>query len=168
MEGTRNERVAILVLSYVIGFVTAYVAFGITQLQDSFVYVPVENSASVIAAVNQKNNAPGLVAETKDGLVFIKNDRARILSAQAAAEDGVLSEGYHTRIADYSLSPDGKHVYFCEVPANDIDACRPYVYSVADDTVYPFKVEGQRVAFSTHEHAVSWDAGGSLVFDNAH
>ena len=166
MEGTRNERVAILVVSYIIGFVTAYVAFGLTQLEEKFVYMPVDNTASLISALGKKEStSPGVAALTKDGLVLVKNDEARVISAQMAASEGILPDGYHTSLADYSLSPDGSHVYFCEVPAADVDVCRPYLYSVAEDTVYPVKIDGQRVAFEAENHRISWSEDGELIFD---
>tara|TARA_B100000745_G_scaffold261530_2_gene185404 strand:+ start:1182 stop:1679 length:498 start_codon:yes stop_codon:yes gene_type:complete len=165
MEGTRNERVVVLVVSYIIGFITAYVAFGITQLEKRMVYLPVDNTASVIAALEQKNESPGVVAETKDGLVHIKNDEVRLLSAKMAAEDAILPDGYYTSLADYSLSPTGSHVYFCEIPADDVNVCRPYLYSVANDTVYPIKIQGERVAFDAEEQNISWADDGSVVFE---
>lgn len=33
MTGTRHEKVAIIILTYVIGFVTAYILFGATQYE---------------------------------------------------------------------------------------------------------------------------------------
>lgn len=165
MEGTRNERVAILLVAYVIGFVTAYVAFGLTQLEERFVYMPVDNTASVINALEKKSDAPGIAAMTKEGLVLVKNNEARIISATQASADGILPEGYHTRIADYSLSPDGKHVYFCEVPGDALDICRPYTYSVAEDVVYPVKIDGQRVAFDPETQSAQWGTDGSITFE---
>lgn len=165
MEGTRNERVAILLVAYVIGFVTAYVAFGLTQLEERFVYMPVDNTASVIKALEKKSDAPGVAAITKDGLVLVKDNEARIISATQASTDGILPEGYHTKIADYSLSPDGKQVYFCEVPSEDLDICRPYLYSVENDTVYPVKVDDQRVAFDPANHSVRWSSDSSISFE---
>lgn len=165
MEGTRNERVAILIAAYVIGFITSYIAFGLTQLSDKFVYVPTVQTASVVSATQSASESVAIPAINKDGLVVVKDNEVRLLSALAAPSDDVLPEGSHVSIADYALSPDGQHVYFCEVPAADLGVCRPYIYDVAEDMLYPVLSDGQRVAFDTEGETVYWSSDGTLVFE---
>ncbi len=166
MEGTRNERVVILVLSYIIGFVTAYIAFGLTPLTDSWsiASIPTTNTAAVMNSAPKKVDTRPLVATTKQGLVLIKNNQEIYLSSHVeAGDDTFLDEGYHVKLADYELSPDGEFVYFCEVPAVDADSCRPYLYSIAEDITYPVKIDGERVAFSADGGDVYWGSNGILV-----
>ncbi len=169
MEGTRNERVAILLASYVIGFVTAYIAFGVVQLSNTVELVTIasQNTASAIMAERQANrNSATFIAMDKEGLVVIKDNKRTLLSATIDAQDNTfLDEGAHVAITDYSLSPDKKSVYFCELPATDVDSCRPYIYSITDDVVYPVTVDGEPVAFDATKQSVSWSEVGELIIN---
>jgi hypothetical protein len=166
MEGTRNERVGILVASYIIGFITAYIAFGVIQLEDSleFVQVPTQNMASVIASQQVKSSTETYVAVDSVGLIIIKDNERTLLSATGDAnQSDFFDEGEHVAISDYSLAPDKMHVYFCELPSQDADSCRPYIYSLVDSTVYPVLVKGERVAFEAKDHKASWSAESELI-----
>lgn len=166
MEGTRNERVAILLTSYVIGFVTAYIAFGVVQLENSmeFAQMPPQNMASVITARQPVEKAETFIAVDTEGLIIIKNNKRTLLSATGdTSTSDFFTDGQHVTITDYSLSPDKAHVYFCELPAQDSDSCRPYIYSVADDIVYPFLINGERVAFEAKDQEVSWSENNELI-----
>jgi len=169
MEGTRNERAAILLAAYVIGFVTAYIAFGVTQLSNTVELATIasQNTASAIMAEQQaRRGGVAFIAMDKEGLILIKNDKRTLLSATINAQDNTfLDEGSHVAITDYSLSPDQQSVYFCELPANDVDSCRPYIYSIKDDVVYPVTVNGDRVAFDAGTPSVSWSDTGELIID---
>lgn len=165
MEGTRNERVIILTVSYIIGLITAYIAFGVTQLETTFkyVYIPASNTAAVIAANTSAPQTEGVVAETKDGLVYIKDNATYLLSNLAPEKQAILSDGHHVAIADYSVSPDHSQVYFCEIASADLDLCRPYLYDVASDSVSPLTEDGKRIAFDTNQ-SVTWDETGELSY----
>lgn len=169
MEGTRNERVAILLASYVIGFITAYIAFGVIQLESTptFAQLPSQNAAAVITSqkVAQTPSATFLAID-KEGLVLIKDNVRTLLSASAdATGDTFFTDGQHVAIVDYSLSPDSKSVYFCELPTADADSCRPYIYSITNDTVYPVQIAGERVAFDATDQSVSWSEAGELIIN---
>ena len=162
MEGTRNERVAILLIAYVIGFITAYIAFGVIQLEDSVKFS--NQSASVISAQRQTVDVTSVfVALDKEGLVLIKNDERTLLSI--TDEGALLSDGVHTSILEYALSPDKSQVYFCELPSDDSKSCRPYIYSIVDEVVYPVTIKGERVAFEAKNHTVAWSEEGELIIE---
>jgi len=169
MEGTRNERVAILLASYLIGFITAYIAFGVVQLEDSvkFVQVPNQNMASVIQARQEASSNENIfLAVDHDGLILIKDNERTLLSANVEEDIAVsFKDGAHVAISSYALSDDKKNVYFCELPSTDSDSCRPYIYSIQDDIVYPVTVDGERVAFAAVDHEVSWSEDGELIID---
>ena len=169
MEGTRSERVAILLVSYVIGFITAYIAFGVTQLSNTVELATIANqsTASAIMAERQaQRNSIAFIAMDKEGLVLIKDNKRTLLSATVDTQDSTfLEEGAHVAIVDYSLSPDKKSVYFCELPASDVDSCRPYIYSITDDVVYPVEVNGERVAFDAETQSISWSDAGELIIN---
>ena len=162
MEGTRNERVAILLIAYIIGFITAYIAFGVIQLEDSVKFP--NQTASVISTQRQVVDTTNVfVALDKEGLVLIKNDERTLLSI--TDEGALLSDGVHTSIVEYALSPDKSQVYFCELPSDDSKSCRPYIYSIVDEVVYPVTIKGERVAFEAKNHTVAWSEEGELIIE---
>ena len=160
MEGTRNERVAIVLTAYVIGFITAYIAFGVMQLESSvkFAQVPAQNTALVIASQNTDMS----VELTESGLFLLQGNERTLISA---ASDSGLAEGTHVDISNYSLSDDESQVYFCELPTLDSESCRPYIYSINDAVVYPVTVGNERVAYDALNHKVSWNEARELVVD---
>lgn len=162
MEGTRNERVAILLIAYIIGFITAYIAFGVIQLEDSVKFP--NQTASVISAQRQVVDTTNVfVAIDKEGLILIKNGERTLLSI--TDEGALLSDGLHVSIVEYALSPDKSQVYFCELPSDDSKSCRPYIYSIADEIVYPVTIKGERAVFEAESHTVAWSEEGELIVE---
>ncbi len=164
MEGTRNERVAILLTAYFIGFVTAYIAFGVTQLEDKIKYVsaPAIQNAAVIQA--QTTNA--LLTIDSHGLSVVVNGEVRLLSALVDGKTELeMREGEHAAIATYALSPKKDIVYFCEVPYVGSEACLPFIYLIDTETVYPVRIDSERVAFSSENPKDVWDQNGRLTVD---
>jgi len=166
MEGTRNERVAILITAYIIGFITAYIAFGVVQLDDAntFAQVTSQNAASVIQSQAVESNV--FIGVDAEGL-FLTTDSGRTLLSATVSEDnsGYFQDGAHVAISNYELSADNAYVYFCELPSAGSESCRPYIYSLAEEVVYPVLVNGERVAFDAKSNSVSWSAGGELIVE---
>jgi len=165
MEGTRNERVIILITSYIIGFLTAYIAFGVINLEEEirFVYVPTQQTAAVAAS-----DTPDVrVYVNETGLIFDNGQEQQVVSALSIPTEGAaLAEGDTVVIVNYSLSKDSQYVYFCEQPSLSAQSCIPYVYSVAENTLHPVTVEGERVAFDSATHDATWNTQGRLIADN--
>lgn len=171
MEGTRNERVTVLIISYIIGFITAYIAFGLSQLEEKFVYVPIDaaQTASVIdassAISSNVTETEAVPAITKEGLVVVKNGEVRVVSASRPAADTILEDGFHVAIADYQMAPNEEYLYFCEVPSVDTDSCKPFIYDITEDAVYPVRLDGERVAFEAGGDDVYWNEDNTLNFE---
>jgi len=167
MEGTRNERVAILLTSYLIGFITAYIAFGVIQFENSleFTQVETQHTASVIQARQQSVPLENVfLAVDKEGLVLIKNNTRTLLSLNVGNNlNNSFQDGEHVAISEYALSDDKKHVYFCELPSVTSESCRPYIYSIVDQVVYPVEINGERVAFEAEGQEISWSIDGTLL-----
>jgi hypothetical protein len=164
MEGTRHERVVVLIAAYIIGFITAYIAFGVVKVQDIDYVALTNQNASIIASQSKEKSSDIFVGLDNEGLVLIKNNKRILLSLKNNGEVAP-AEGVHASIVTYSASPDNSKIYFCEQPTVDSDSCRPYIYSVDDGIVYPVTVKGERVAFPVEGHAVSWNEGGELVVE---
>ena len=166
MEGTRHERVALVVAAYVIGFITAFIAFGIGGQKD----VEMKNkqagihNAAAQTIVSEQN--PVSVGIGEDGLFVITDTGERMLSAsQQSLNASLISSagvpGMYYSIIDAEASHNGVHVYFCEQLTADSETCDPYVYSLQTDLIYPVKIDGEkyRAPITTHKSTLDADAG---------
>ena len=132
----RHERAILLVLAYVIGFTTSFIAFGVAEdsLTDELSYVSSQNMAAVMTAV------PDPIITTDDvwldsrGLYVVRDGEEYFVSGRlpAGAEPG---PGYHVSIDRLSLSNDGRLLYYCAQEVFDQDPCTEYVYDVLDHSV---------------------------------
>jgi hypothetical protein len=162
MEGTRHERVVTVLSAYLIGFTTAFIAFGVTQIENrvDFVYVPTPGQTAAVmnavpTAIEHSEVTVAYVNET--GLMYNGHNGEVLISAYA--EDS-QEDGMHQSIFEFSMSPDGKYLYFCEVPSADMDACKPFVYVVAAEAVYPVTEGGERIALPLAATTLTWDDFG--------
>ena len=162
MEGTRHERVIVLITAYIIGFITAYIAFGVIKVQE-FDYSSFTNQSSAVITSQKQDDQHHevFVAEDAEGLVVIKNNKRTLISVK---NNGDLppEEGTYISVV-YKISPDQEKIYFCEQPLEESDTCRPYIYSIEDNITYPVTINGERVAFSINDHSVEWSEEGELL-----
>lgn len=161
IEGTRNERVIMVLAAYAIGFTTAFIAFGVTQIEDKiqFVYVPTASqTASVVGAVSEDAApADGTLVLNEVGLVYKDGETEELLSANTM-QNG--DDGFHAALIDYALSPDQQFVYFCEQPLPTSESCKPFVYSAAAKLVFPVLQNKERIALPLQQQNLTWGEGG--------
>lgn len=148
IEGTRNEKVMILLAAYVIGFTTAYIAYGINLagMQDA---LPVAYTNTMTASVAQAVPAPAVESTyevTTDGLEVVVDGERFLVSAHVSTvpEDMVADFGYqgiHDRVEGMSLSQSGEYLYYCEY-APGAEGCAPFLYNTLTQVVHPVSVYG--------------------------
>ena len=165
MENSRNERIYLVIASYIIGFVTAFIAFGLTQDSASITKVVTDKPAKSVTSqvVATAEAAPIQLSATERGLEFIHNGDRLILTANAQNFDSdstADAPGFHQSLIKFELSPDGTMVYFCDVPVSSDALCRPYVFVIAETTVYPVTVDGERLLLDASEHSIQWGEAG--------
>lgn len=126
MEGTRNEKALLVLCSYVIGFTTAYIAYGISYaiLTDDSVQTGTAYTASV---AELDYNEP---LEEVAGVTFELVDSE--LTVNVEGEQRLVS----ITAQEASLSPSSDSVYFCET-ASGSEGCTQYEYSISEDVVRP-------------------------------
>ena len=169
MEGTRHEKIAIIIASYVIGFTTAFIAFGINQ-PDSRMQVQIQGGQNNSAQQVSDNDITS-VGYGNDGLFVITSGYERLLSAKAStlgasAISSKGTSGYYYKIVDAEASRDGRFVYFCEQLTQDAETCDPYVYAVEDDSLHMVKADGSAYKSPVATHESAWSDDNDLVLNS--
>lgn len=167
MENSRHERAIIVAASYVIGFTSAYIAFGVaaTDYQHKITLPPTQPQTETTVAEEERT----VLRLEETGLVAVTEDLERLLSAHrssplAANVVGATPEpGMAHSLVEAELSRDGAYVYFCEALTADAQTCDPYVYDVAADTLHPVRVNGTDYYPQIDEHRSSWTPSGYLT-----
>lgn len=150
-----HEPALLVVLAYVIGFTTAFIAF---KLADDRAWL----SAVDLSSQEEQRSGERPALMLKEGGLFIDiNGQERVLSAKLL--DGDFIDGFHSDIASARVSPDGKFVHYCVV-TDDPDRCINFVYSLARDMSYRVKNGDERFISKVEDtNTFGWDSFGRLV-----
>lgn len=135
----RHERAFLVALAYVIGFTTAFIAFGVSSdtITDQISYTGSQNVAAVAATMTA---VPEPIITTQDvglderGLYVMRDGEEYFVSARLpqGSEPGA---GYHVSIDRLTLTNDGRLLYYCAQEDFDQEGCTEYVYDVLDHSV---------------------------------
>lgn len=153
IEGTPHEKALLVISSYIIGFVSAYIAFTyafpVNGVQPTVTYVPMPptQTATVVdsqTAAVPEDDAPtaavvDVVYENQGLYLYGLADEPVLLSKHAEAvnvthtSDMTLTEkqGIHSAMPAYEYFADHELVYFCE-SYEDEESCVPYIYDLAN------------------------------------
>ena len=153
----RNEKAFIVVLAYIIGFTTAFIAYGVPTLEThqdkkSSSQKIAEQSGSIVTAYV---NETGLFAETQAGSV--------IISAKAT-EQSIQKDGWHYDIATASVSPNGRFVHYCEQSLEIPTECKHFVYVAENHTVHRVTRNGTQLVSDTNTVSNPWTNDNRLQF----
>lgn len=155
MIGTRHEQAMLVVLAYVVGFVTAYIAFGMSNYETARVVyiesaVPAEPPVSVVQEALQGQAASAVLAQYADGMLTAKvGEESFVLSVDAAMMgdrvdmSDFTEQGLHDSTPQYTVSPDGRFIFFCEAYQSE-GTCRPFMYSVEENVIRHVTFDGQQ------------------------
>jgi hypothetical protein len=169
MEGTRHEKVGLIIASYVIGFVTAFIAFGQAKMTAPEPIVVIQREVERTTSVAEASQ-PTTVGFNEDGLYAITPQGERIISANRNVLSASAVEslpGYFYNIIDAEPSRDGSFVYFCEQLTEESESCDSYVYSVAADTLYRVTVDGEAYSPAIAGHNSMWGTQNELSINGA-
>lgn len=170
MEGTRHERIALVIAAYVIGFVTAFIAFGLSSNTAQEVSTP---TFTVSAAPNKAETKPKTgVAVGEDGLFVIVDNGERMISASRSTLGANLVgsgpiPGFYAHIIDAEASRNGRFVYFCEQLLEESTTCDPYIYSLDADALFPIKRDGVLYKSPIEGHRSAWSEESTLTLNGA-
>ncbi len=168
MKNTRHERITLVVAAYIIGFTTAFIAFGVNQIGGGeSTNVISYNSVNTAEKVTTRPDSVASIRVEKDGLVVVAEGLQRLLSARKSAfSASVISSspapGFAERLVEAELSRNNKFVYFCEQLDMESETCDPYVYSLENDTVYSVTLNGEKYFPAIGGHSSAWSPVGYL------
>lgn len=171
IEGTKHEKVVIVVLSYVIGFTAGFICFGVAQSirgergNDELAapviaaeVAPVETPEPVATEMSEAEEIPTAapaeaaaftVTYTEGKLQVTSGDNVYLLSMKSSGLDSSVqnafkNQGLHTDIPMYQASPDNKFVYFCEQQATT-DSCNSFIFDVTKNTIEYVTLNGTKL-----------------------
>ncbi len=161
MEGTRHEKAVLVIASYAIGFVTAFILYSnvTSNTEEVFINIGDNSAAAVITATpvaaEPVVTAPGGVTLTYvDGLLQVTVDNSvHTLSfnpevSKLTTDLDTEAQGFHYGEMPYGLSLDNKFVFFCERHDAEASSCEGYVYDIEADSIYPVVKDGRVVTIS--------------------
>lgn len=155
----RHEKITLVVLGYVIGFVTAYIAFGSTTLTPTKLNEIVPAEAEEIKG----ESAPAIIFD-EDGM-FVRIGSNMVVISGRLRENMIAGPGFHTQIPRYEASPDGAYVYFCEQQTEAENFCHEYVYLVGKHMIKPLKKNGEVLTSELTDEGFEWTRVGKLTSD---
>lgn len=173
MENSRHERAIIVAASYVIGFTSAFIAFGANQTDTTTKNLNIISNhdsnyqtAAVVTAPTRSYEAS--VRIESDGLVVVTDDKERLLSARkssphlASVITSAAQPGLAVKVIEAELSRDSEYVYFCEQLTDDAENCSAYIYSIDEDVLHPVVVAGEDYEPNISSHTSAWSPNGYL------
>ena len=136
-----NERAVIVALSYVIGFTTAFIAFGVTQQKSDYATAnKLTTSFSAETFEQAELIATSFEAfKNEDGFFVTVDGNEQIISARSTNEVG--QPGFHFDVPYYEVSPTTQYVHYCEQMTEVPTECTHFIYVVDEHIVYPVTVE---------------------------
>ncbi len=174
IEGHRHEKVVIVVTSYVIGFTTAFIAFGMNQLYmaENVLTTPITQTVVKTNIADTSTDKILSVTTDSEGLSAVTSKKSIILSAKKSTLDSSVIgstelPGYHVAIIDAEVSRDGSFVYFCEQLSTESDTCVAYVYELSSDILHKVSIDGTVYTPAVTEHTSSWSDANVLSVDGA-
>jgi len=193
-EGTKHEKALLVVLAYIIGVTSGFLAFGPysgsaeaqknkiynadflmeevydEELEEPFIYQEEE-------VMNGNGEVLGEVAASEDFVyygedrLFVEAPTGRVLlSIHESVLNGEVSsdfseQGLHVIPPVYVASDDERHVFFCESHDNS-GVCKAFIYDVMENVIRPVAVNGQHLTLTETEAATARFEGDAFAVAN--
>ena len=184
IEGTKHEKVVIIVLAYILGFTASFISFGLTRAPSSQPKeVVIEQPATVVESapepvVAEPESLMEEPSEIEMGPLNVTYTNGK-LQATIAGETYLLSmkqsdpslteagQGTHVDIPKFLVSPDSSFVYFCEQQTIE-SICTNFVFDVTKNIIRFVTLDGTKFSTSVEAaNAADWSTDG-LTLDGAY
>jgi len=169
MEGTKHEKVVLVILAYLIGFTTALIAYGIRPIPDYSspetkleLNDVIENTAFVDKQnIQQSSTTEATDPSTNefvnyhDGRLSVHNDQGDFLlsinkdliDTEQLIEFKNYGIHYSNNAPFFLVSADKKYIYFCEQHGEE-DNCSNFIFDVKSSIVQFVNNEKQKIVTS--------------------
>jgi hypothetical protein len=169
LEGTKHEKAVLIIIAYIIGFTSSFIAFGVmkqyqeapalletTQVWPEGYTPPTEQPPLEEVSAADMPASPSEMATYEDGKLYATVEGERyVLSLSNDIMDvtnveGFATQGIHEALPTYSASADGRFVHFCEqqTPA---DSCTHFVFDASRNVIQPLSLEGKSFITTVNE-----------------
>jgi hypothetical protein len=159
LEGTKHEKAVLVVIAYIIGFTSSFIAFGVMeQYQAPAVlettetwpegYMPPTEQPPLDEAVSTEESPTNSMAVYEEGKLYATVAGERyVLSLSNDIMDvtnveGFATQGIHENIPTFSASNDSRFVHFCE-QQTEADACTHFIFDAGRNVIQPVSLNGQ-------------------------
>lgn len=182
IEGTKHEKVVLIILAYIIGFTSGLIAFGMAA---SDYEVPYDDSVStnvftdpsaedfsalarIVPPTIQTMNTGSTSVTYEDGRLYATVNTEKILLSISRGVAGdqpqndFTEQGIHVAVPTYSISADGRFIYFCE-QQSDEPTCASFVYDTLRSIIHFVSAADQKLQ-TTNDIALtaSWTLDNTL------
>lgn len=172
MINNRHEKAILITAAYVVGFATAFIAFGISNYNSAELayqgndveFAPVEASIDPDQEYLYETRL-GTAVAYEGGILSVSNDEhsfvLSLLSSVVPEEEksNFIEQGLHVSTPAYLTSPDGRFVYFCEQHDESISECQVFIFdSEKEVTYFVTNDAGEKIRVTIEEaHNAVWD-----------
>jgi len=158
MEGTKHEKALLVILSYIVGLTSGFIAFGLTQ-SNQIIETPVVTSSYEVEAhsatpedldTQVTPETAGVNVSYDDGRLIVNvNGSVQLLSVERSllnleAVSFFTKQGTHSVEPVYQLSPDTNFIYFCEQKTVE-DSCQSFVYDIQNEMIHYVTTGGSKL-----------------------
>ncbi len=190
IEGTKHEKAVLVVMAYIIGFTSGFIAFGISGGMSAKEYKmdsnmptmefppmgeytpPTENppmDTTIPADADDITMPAGEVVSYEDGKLYaMVGDERFVLSISNSIMprenvEGFSTQGIHENLPAYVASADSNYVYFCEQQGSTPE-CTHFVFDVTSNIIQFVSVDGEKlVTDNSVATEATWGTTGLTV-----
>lgn len=181
LEGTKHEKAVLIIVAYIIGFTSGFIAFGLSALYQSnanLAALPTDFTPQATPYTPPTSNPPAdsesddvAVASYSDGKLYATIGAEKFvlsISDEVMPNDnveGFSTQGIHIGLPAFSTSSDGRFIHFCEQKTAE-DSCMHFVFDATSNLIQFVAVDGTKLSTSLEEaEAVEWN-GNILSIGN--
>ncbi len=187
LEGTKHEKVVLVLLAYIIGITSGYIAFATQSKSMSVVYKDTSHQVSAVVETEMTDSTAGTEEEMGSGTVlgdiarsdeFVHYTNGRLIvdspglrmlisvHADNVGDDvqpGFEMQGIHVAAPVFVADEARENVFFCEFFTVDTE-CSAYIYNVSDVTIKPVVLNGEQLVLTEAEaRTAAWTDGQFAV-----
>lgn len=167
----KQERATIMALTFSIGFLTAFIAYGVDTNYSlpNLSIAQLTNKQQTATAIEARPAAEKLsqsgatVVLEAEGLFYQASETAtkEVISVSVGVADDLVAEA-HEAVYNPLVSDDGQFVFYCATLAGDSSECDTFIYDAAEKIIYPLKSANQKIVIEPDQIRAAWASDGRL------